>query len=110
MHRHVVVPEIVLLRGAGVCVGVTAAAAEAVEVIVAALQRTESRQRAQVPLPDERRAIAGLPQPRRERGMLRRQTDVPASQRLFQPEWQSILVAAGGEREAGGRTDGGVRV
>src|SRR4051812_25980924 len=42
--------------------------------------------------------------------MRRRQTDVPASQRLFQPERQSILVAAGDEGEARCRTDRGVRV
>src|SRR5438445_4813282 len=43
--------------------------------------------------------------------MLRRQTNIAAaSQRLFQSQWQSILVAAGDQRCARGRTDGGVGV
>ena len=37
--------------------------------------------------------------------MLGRQTDVPAGQRLFQPERQTILVTAGDERRARCRTD-----
>lgn len=57
-----------------------------VEMIVAALQRTESRQRAQVPLADERRAIAGLLQQGGQGGMFRRQADIANGQWFFQPK------------------------
>ena len=58
VHQHVVVPQIFVGPAGRVPVVVEAAAAEAVEVVVAALERAEVRQRAQVPLADERRAVA----------------------------------------------------
>ena len=63
-----------------------------------------------MPLPDERRAVAGLLQQRRQGGMLRRQTDIAAGQRLLQPDRQPVLVAAGDQRGARRRTDRGVGV
>ena len=68
MHRHVVVPEVVPLIVADVRV-VHGAAAEAVEMIIAALQGTVSRQNAHVPLADQRGAVSGFLQLRRQRGM-----------------------------------------
>ena len=64
-------------------------------MIVAAFQRTEFRQNSQMPFADQRRAVAGLLQQGRQRGMLRRQTDVGCrTERLFEPDAQPVLVAA----------------
>ena len=112
LDGHVVVPEIGLVIGAFVPIVVDAAAAESVEVIVAALQRAEFRQFAEVPLADERRRIAGFLQQRRQRRMLGRQADhgVSSAERFLETEPQAVLIASGDERRARCGTDRGVGI
>src|SRR5258708_3367704 len=89
------------------------AAAEAEEMLVSAFLRAEERQRAQVPFADQRRAVTGLAQQRRQRRMLRRQTDPlfgARRDRLLQAHRQPDLVATGDDRDARGGADRGVGV
>src|SRR5262249_50850291 len=58
MKRHLVVPKIFVGTAGCVPVVVGATTAEAVEVVVAALERAEVRKKTEVPLYDERRAVA----------------------------------------------------
>ena len=71
MAGDIVVPEIVSVIGALMRIVIDRATAEAVEMIIAALQWTEFRQTAEVPFADQRRAVSGLPQQRRQRGVIR---------------------------------------
>ena len=75
---------------------VDGAAVVAEEEVVAALQRAEGRQVAQVPLAEQRRAVAVLLQQRRQGRMLRRQADA------FSTARRSALPA----RRAGGTGSG----
>src|SRR5262249_61991244 len=87
------------------------AAAEAEQRVVAARERPELRQEAEVPFADQRGAVAGRAQQRRQGRMLRRQPDVAiAGERLLEPEAQAILGAAGDQREEGWRKDRGIGV
>ena len=108
MHLDIVVPQIVFL--VGVRVVVDSAAAESVEMIVSALQRAEFRKQAQMPFSNQRGAVAGFLQQRRQGGMVGRQADIASRQRLLQPDRQPVLVAAGDQRGARCRTDRGVGV
>ena len=115
MDQCVLIPEVVG-RSIG-CAGlvgevVELAAAEAVEVVVSALERAVVRQPAQVPFADQRGAVAGFFEQRRQRGMFGRQADVACGpgERFFQADGQAVLVASGDERDAGGGADGGVGV
>ena len=106
LDRHVVVPEIGLLIGARVRVVVDGAAAEPVEMVVAAQKRTEFRQAAEMPFADEGRAIASFPEKRRQRWLLGRQSDDSrGGQRLLQTDREAVLISAGDQRDAGGRAD-----
>src|SRR5437763_723408 len=96
MYLHIIVPEVIFLIRAGVGVVIHGTAPEAIEVLVATLERAEFRQDTEMPLAEKSRSVAGLLQQRRQGGMVRGQTNVPTDrQRLLQSEWQSILVAAG---------------
>jgi hypothetical protein len=84
------------------------AAAETIEIVVAALQRTEIGQPPQMPFADQRGLVAGLLQERRQGRMVRRQTDLARharAQRLFEPDRQPVLVTPGNQRDAGGGAD-----
>src|SRR5438552_18548584 len=99
MNRDRVVPQILLLIGAAVRVVVDGAAAEAVEMIVPALLRTERRQLAKVPLADERRPVTGLLQQRRNRRLLRREADdAVGRERFLEADAVPVLIAAGDQR------------
>ena len=84
-------------------------AAQRAEVLgVAALQRTEVRRKAEVPLAGKRRRVAGVAQQRRQRRMRRRQAQIVpparlARDRLLGRAPEAILVAAGHQRKARGR-------
>src|SRR5207244_8594047 len=94
-HGNIAVPEIRLLTARVVRVVIDGAASEAEEVVVAALQWTELRQVAEMPFPDERRPVAGFPQQRWQRRMLRRQADIRrgVGQRLLEADTQPVLIA-----------------
>src|SRR5262245_13467504 len=99
MDLDVMVPQIVLLTGVDVRVIVHRAAAEAKEMIIPALERTEFRQCAQMPLADQASAVPNLLQQRRQSRMLGRQADLGvARQRLLEPQTEPILIAAGDQR------------
>src|SRR5438034_2435541 len=90
---------------------VHSAPAETEEVIITALERTEFRQSAQMPLADQAGAVARPLQQRRQGRMLGRQAHLGvARQRLLEPQPQPILVAAGDQRETRGGADGGIGV
>ena len=92
---------------------VGSAAENAEEMVVAALDRAEVRQEAEMPLADQRGAIARLPEQRRQRGMARRQADIPGRRRidrLLEPDRQPVLIAAGDQRRARRRADGRIGV
>ena len=89
------------------------AAAETIEIVVAALQRTEIGQPPQMPFADQRGLVTGLLQERRQGRMLRRQTDLARhtrAQRLFEPDGQPVLVTPGNQRDAGGGADRGIGI
>jgi hypothetical protein len=112
----VVIPQILGVgRGRPVFVGVIVerTAAEAIEVIVAGLQRAEIGERPQMPLADQCRPIAGFFQQGRQGRMIRRQTDFPrhaAGQRLFEPDRQPVLVTPGHQGDARGGAYGRIGI
>jgi hypothetical protein len=112
LDGHVAIPQIRLLIGAVVRVVVERAAAETVEVLVAASQWTVRRQRTQVPLTDEGRRITRLPEQRGEGRMLGRQPDVTRRrwQRLLETDAQPVLVAAGDQSNACRGADRRIRI
>src|SRR5262249_41968884 len=111
MNLHVLIPEVMLLTRVAVRVVVDGAAAEAEEMVVSALERPELRQETEVPLADERRAVPGGAQQRRQGRVLGRETYVRvAGERLLEPEAQPILIAAGDQREPRCRAHRGVGV
>src|SRR5438094_909174 len=76
------------------------AVVDAEETVVAALQRAEARQEAQVPFADEGSSISGFFKQRRQRRMAGRQADTFGTlriQRLFQTQREAILITAGNE-------------
>jgi hypothetical protein len=89
------------------------AAAETIEIVVIALQRTEIGQPSQMPFANQRGLVTGLFQERRQGRMVRRQTK-PArptgAQRLFEPDGHPVLVTPGNQRNAGGGADCGIRI
>src|SRR5205814_10503108 len=111
-HGNVAVPEIRLRIRAGMRVVVDGAAAEAEEMVVAALQRSELREVAEMPFADERRAVADLSQQRGQRRMFRWKTDVgnAGAKRLLEADTQPVLIAAGDQADARCRADRGIRV
>jgi len=89
------------------------AAAEAIEIVVAALQRAEIGQCAQMPFAYQCGLIAGPVQDRRQGRMIRRQADLSrrtSAQRFFQTDRQSVLITPGDQRHAGGGANRGIRV
>jgi hypothetical protein len=89
------------------------AAQDSEEAVVAALERAEIRQEAEMPFADQRGAVACLAKQRRQRGMIGRQADVLRRygvDRLLQADREAILVAAGDQRGARGRADRGIGV
>src|SRR5262249_50736013 len=89
------------------------ASEDAKEVVVAALERAEVGQETKVPLTDERGAVAGLLEDRRQGRMARRQADARRRrviERLLESEWQAHLVAAGDQRGAGRRAIGRIGI
>jgi hypothetical protein len=77
-HRHLALPEIRLgeeSTATPVREVVDGPAEVAEELLVAALFRTEPGQKAEVPLAQQGGRVPGCRQQRRERGMLRRQTE-----------------------------------
>jgi hypothetical protein len=75
------------------------AAADAPELVEPAPERTVIRQLAEVPLADERGGIAAFAQQRGQGGVLGRQADRAALQRLLEPDRQAVLVASGQQRD-----------
>src|SRR5437879_7657809 len=93
MDSNVIVPKIILATYS-VREIVQGPAAKPVEMIVATLQRTKLRQKTQMPLANQRRAVASFLQKRGQGRVFRGKPDIEVSaQGLFQPEPQSILVA-----------------
>ena len=88
------------------------AAAESPEVIVAALERAEVGQIAEVPFAEQGGAVAGFLEERGQRGMLGRQAQsgVAGAQRLVEADGQAVLIAAGDQRGPRGRAHGRVGV
>src|ERR1700730_16578207 len=83
------------------------------EMVIATLERTEIRQEAEMPFADERCAVAGAPNERRQRRMAWRQPDVPGRVRADRPVQSNrgtILVCPGDLGGARGRTHGGIGV
>src|SRR6185369_11826147 len=82
----VLVPQIVILTRVKMRVVVHGAPAETEEVIITALERTEFRQGAQMPLADQAGDVACPLQQRRQGRMLWRQADLTvARQGLLEP-------------------------
>jgi hypothetical protein len=100
-----------LLTRIKVRIVVHGAPAEAKEVIITALKRTEFRQSAEMPLANQTGAIARLLQQRRQGRMIRRQADIRATcPWLLEPKPQPILVATGDQRETCRGADGRIGV
>src|SRR5262249_51871256 len=81
LDRHLLLVELAGRRALPGVIGavieiVGGAAEDSEEVVVAALERAEVRQIAEVPLADQRSAVARRLEERRQRGMARRQADV----------------------------------
>jgi hypothetical protein len=100
--------EVVLPGRVAVSEIVEAAAHRAEELPVAALQRAEVRQEAEMPLADQGRRVAGVAQQRGQRRVVRRQAQhrvaaVTARDRLVVAAAQPVLEAPGHQREARGR-------
>src|SRR3954449_12434049 len=110
--------QLIRLRSSARMVGamieiIGGATEDAEEMVVAALERAEIRQKTEVPFSDQRRAIAGLLQQGRQGRMARRQADVLRStriDRLLQADRHAVLVSPGGKRCARGRTDRGIGI
>jgi hypothetical protein len=88
-------------------------AAETIEIVVSALQRTEIGQPPQMPFADQRGLVTGLLQERRQGRMARRQTDLarrPRAQRLFEPDRQPVLVTPSDQRDSGSGADRGIGI
>src|SRR6266852_9772446 len=110
MDSNVIVPKIILAIY-GVREIVQGPAAKTVEMIIATLQRTKLWQKTQMPLANQRRAVASFLQERGQRRVFWGKPDIEVSaQGLFQPEPQPILVAAGDQRRARGGAHKGIRV
>src|SRR5437660_8052824 len=110
MDGDVIIPEI-FPAPRGVRIIVHRAATKSVEVLIAALQRTELRQLAEVPFADQRSAVASLLQQGWQGRMFGRETDTRISrQRLLETDAQAILVTAGDQPDACCGADGGVRI
>ncbi len=76
---------------------------KAIEIVVAALERAEIGQCAQMPFADQYGLIAGPLQDRRQGRMTRRKADLSwrtGAQRLFQTDRQPVLVTPGDQRHA----------
>mmetsp|Transcript_67487 Transcript_67487/g.186944 ORF Transcript_67487/g.186944 Transcript_67487/m.186944 type:complete len:527 (-) Transcript_67487:101-1681(-) len=88
------------------------AAGVAKELVVAALQRTELGQGAEVPFAEQRGAVAAGLQQRGQGGVLGWQAELVAGagNRLLQPAAQPVLVAAGDQAKARGRAHGRVGI
>ena len=89
------------------------AATESVEAVIAAFQRPEIRQPAEVPFSDQRRAVAGGFEKRRQSRMVRWYADVAvaaAGQGLFQTDRKTVLIAPGDQGRAGGGAHRRVRI
>ena len=118
VDRHFLFVELVGLGAAARVIGpvievVGGAAEDAEEVVVAALDRAEIRQEAEMPLADQRRAVAGGAQQRRQGRMTWRQADGLGRRRvdrLLEADGQPILIAPGDQRRPRRRTDGRVGV
>src|SRR6266481_9757182 len=110
MDSHIIVPKIILATYS-VREIVHCPAAKSVEMIVATLQRTKLWQKTQMPLANQRRAVAGFSQQRGQRRVFRGKPDIEvATQRLLQAEPHPILVAAGNQRRPRGGAHSGIRV
>jgi len=113
LDRDVVLPQI---RGVGrgrpglVRVVVERAAAKAIKMVIATLQRAEIGQGAQMPLADQGRLVAGPLQERRQGRVRGWQADLPRREGLFQADRQPVLVPPGDQRHAGGGADRGIGV
>src|SRR5581483_12260262 len=110
MDLGVVLEKIVDAETVLVGVVVDAAGERPEMLVVAALERAEVRLEAEMPLADQRRAVALLAQPRGDRRMVGRQAhDLVATHgaadRLLGRAAQAVLVAAGRERETRRRAD-----
>src|SRR5262245_46448838 len=114
MYKHVFVPEIFIESSCRVVEVIDRADAESIEVVIAAFERTEIRQRAEVPLADERRSVTCFSEQRRQRRMLGWEADgidaldspgARCSNRFFQANAKPVLIASSDERGARCRTD-----
>jgi hypothetical protein len=119
MYEHVFVPKIFVESSCRVVEVIDRADAESIEVVIAAFERTEIRQRAEVPLADERRSVTCFSEQRRQRRMVGWEADgidaldAPGARRgnrFFQANAKPILIASGDERGARCRTDCGIGV
>src|SRR6266704_4513092 len=95
MDRNVVLPKIASAGTAGVREIVERSTAKSKEMVIAAFQGTKLWQCAQMPFADQRRAITGFLQQRRESRMFRGKAHTcVTNQGLLQAYPQAILVAA----------------
>src|SRR5215831_6488719 len=70
-------------------------------MVVPTLQRAVIGKPSKMPLAEERGAVAGFLEERRQRRMRRRQTDgAVISNRLFQADTQAVLITSGDQRRA----------
>src|ERR1039458_8250209 len=92
------------------CVIVCCPLANPIEMVISALEGAVFWQQAQMPLADQRRAIAWLLQQRRQSGSIGRQSHIAPGQRFVQPDGETVLVPTSDEGSAGCRTDCGVRI
>src|SRR5262245_12551634 len=119
MYQHVFVPEIFVESSGRVVEVIDRADAESIEMVIATFERTEIRQRAEVPLADERRSVTCFSEQRRQRRMLGWEADgidaldspgSRCSNRFFQANAKPVLIASSDERGARCRTDCGIGV
>src|SRR6266566_8110448 len=111
MDLDVLVPQIMALKRVDVREIIHRGSPKSKKVVITALERTEFRQRAQMPLADQAGAVARLPQQRWQSRMLGRQADLGvARQRLLEAQAEPILIAASDQCETRGGADGGIGV
>src|SRR6516164_3163967 len=103
LHRRLTLVEIMLAAIAKMCVVAGIAAHDPEELVIPALQGTVARQIAEMPFADERGAVAGTTQQRRESRVTRRyahlwRVAIAPPQRFDEPDRQPVLIASSDQR------------